>query len=495
MLNCGLCFCLKMLEKQFSTQKINMRLISAIMLITSLLLLIKSTHPKTTGSTLEKGLNNLNFTPKFKKHGVWHFYNFDAKQVDERIPLESQLFEFPDSEKFDSVDVKKVEKMLGKYISQSKSISIKPGEGTGIVICGHDGVSLELYALISYIREYSDMKVELYHAGDLGQTNQEYFSEFKDVDIINLKNNHLYFSKDLGKESKDPRKYYIKPLAMLSTNFENVIYLDSDAFPLLHLDKFILEKALKYLDTVDMLIFRDYWMMHDTNPVFDILSEGYASQRQADSGVMVYKKSQSVNVLLLSYFISAEKYFDLLFFGDKDTFWFANAYLQSKRKYTHLHCNIYMNLEMVGYLGDTINDIGMMHTIDSKPAFAHLNGVKFVLDHWKDFGIDVLERSFDRLEAVMIKSPSDNFDDSYTQHFMSYRHRQFLLLNHQMLEIKGKKIFKFYKKSFELTAKRKTSNFLFKSGCLFACFIMGAAVLVKSIVVGLNYFFDRRKLL
>ena len=296
--------------------KIDIKLLGAIMFIISILMFIKLSNSDLKNE-LYSNTTVENYKPVFKEHGVWHLYNFNKDLVDDRIPLEGQLFEYPDSTKFNEVDMNLVHKLLEKYLQKSKMMMITPGDGSGIVICGHDGVSLELFALVSYIRSYTTIPIEIYHADDLSQKNQDLYNKMTEIKFINLKNNHLYSSKDLG---KDPRQYYLKPLAMLSTNFENVIYLDSDAFPLLHLDNKILDKTMKYLETVDMLLFRDYWLMHDTNPVFNLFEQGYSTQRQTDSGIVVFKKSQVVDVLLLSYFISAEKYFDKLFFGDKVSF-------------------------------------------------------------------------------------------------------------------------------------------------------------------------------
>eukprot|EP00834_Sanchytrium_tribonematis_P007795 NODE_768_length_4042_cov_0.536647.p2 type:complete len:476 gc:universal NODE_768_length_4042_cov_0.536647:685-2112(+) len=414
-----------------------------------------------------------NYKPVFKKHGVWHLFNYQRDLLDIRKPLESQLFEFPDSEKFDSVDLDLVKRLLVKYESKSEMIQIKAGKGSGIVICGHDGVIMELLALTTYVRKYSDIPIEIYHAEDLSKKNQGFFKLLKNIKFINLKKNHLYSSKDLG---KDPRKYYIKPLAMLSTHFEHVIYLDSDAFPLLHLDNLVLEKTFKYLNVVDMLLFRDYWMMHDTNPVYDLFGRGYFAQRQADSGIVVFKKSKTINVLLLSYFISAEGYFDKLFFGDKDTFAFANAYLQHNNKE---HSKLYMNMEMVGYLGDSIHDMGMLHVIDGDPFFAHMNGIKFMLEHWKEYGIDVLQRSFENLSGLMIKSNMDNLDDDYSQQFMAYRHRQLDLLNHGWIPVDGKVLFSFYSKAHNVIADDgKTFYFWLKWGSYCVAVSVGSIAFV-----------------
>eukprot|EP00835_Amoeboradix_gromovi_P005024 NODE_435_length_8649_cov_0.394386.p3 type:complete len:494 gc:universal NODE_435_length_8649_cov_0.394386:7309-5828(-) len=445
--------------------RLNLKFIGLTMIAMSGLTALILVNKKSTIKPLDKFNSEIDsFTPQFKEHGVWHLYKYNKNLVDARLPIPEQLFEHPDSSNFENVNMKRVKQSLDEFVSISSFFPNSPGSGSGLVVCAHDGVRIELLAMITYIRNYSKMPIEVFHADDFDKQNQKLFSKFTDLKFIDLKNTDLFLTRQ---STIDSRKYYLKPLAMLSTSFEDVIYLDSDAFPLLHLDDNILEKSLKHLETVDMYLFRDYWMMPDTNPIYSLFKNGYYAQRQVDSGIVIYKKSKVINVLLLSYSISQESYFDALFFGDKDTFWFANAYLTYNN---HIHTRVYVNSEMVGYISDTIHDIGMLHTIQGKPAFAHFNGIKFVLDHWKDYGIDVLELSFGKMTGLMLKSESNTFDDTYTQQYKSYRsgYRNVDDKHHEMIDIHGDLLFKFYKLAYaKANDQNKAFYFIIKWGLYF----------------------------
>ena len=341
---------------------------------------------------------------------------------------------------------------------------------------------MELYALINYIRGYSEIPIELFHIGDLNSSNKGLINAMSGVTIVDMSKSSL-FTKRLA-FGKDTRNYYIKPLAMMLTSFENAIYLDSDAFPLLHLDSQILAKTLKYLDVVDMFLFRDYWLMNMDNPIYKALDMDYFTQRQADSGIIAFKKSKVESVLMLSYFISREVYFDNLFFGDKDTFWFANAYLKTLDP--SYASTLYMNTDMVSYLGDSLNDLGMLHTIDGEPAFAHLNGLKFVLNSYGDYDIHIFEKSFERLQGYSILSTLHDFDDDFTQNFLLYKFKD-STNNYKTIPIEGSTLFTYYVKSFnQIQIGDPTRLFYFKWSLYLVLFTYVAIAIVKSIKNGLE---------
>ena len=159
-----------------------------------------------------------------------------------------------------------------------------------------------------------------------------------------------------------------------------------------------------------------------------------------------------------------------------------------------IHSKVYVNIEMVGYMGDSINDIGMLHTLDGQPAFSHFNGIKFVMEHWKDYGIDVLERSFQKLEGLMIKSITDTLEDSYTQQFLTYRHRRLDLLRHQNIKIHAGVIFPFYQRSYKLQQDQdKHFVFFLKWGTIFLVSAVGSVLFVKLFVLTLEWCFGKRK--
>eukprot|EP00835_Amoeboradix_gromovi_P001005 NODE_39_length_29903_cov_0.529057.p6 type:complete len:430 gc:universal NODE_39_length_29903_cov_0.529057:6896-5607(-) len=286
-------------------------------------------------------------------------------------PLPAQLFGAPDPSKFHMVDIIDTEYIIENIINKVADLKFKvdEGSGNGIVILGHNNVIYELIALIKYIVSFSQTPIELFYADDIDDKYMEILQKLP-IKIVNLSSHPLYQNK-----ISNDRKYYLKPLAMMATSFENVIYLDSDCFPLLHLSSNILEISFSYLESFDAVYFRDYWMMTPENPLYTLLDISYLLQRQVDSSVVIYKKTNTAEVLLMSYFICLEPHFDYYLFGDKDSYWFSSLLLRLNHPEMKSP-RILLNPEMSGFVGDLDCGVGMLHILDTNPAFLHLNGFK-----------------------------------------------------------------------------------------------------------------------
>ena len=294
----------------------------------------------------------------------------NAKEYHKPEPLQYQLFGAPDPNLFNKVDATDTEMKLEDMYNDlnNKKKHLKSSIGVGIVLLGYDKIILELLTLVDYLSTYSTYSIELYYADDISKTNMAILSKY-DIKIINLSTHPLYIQK-----VSNDRKYYLKPLAMLATQFEKVLFLDSDCFPLIHSNA-NLDSYFDVLNTTDMYFFRDYWMMTPGNPLYKLIEKPYILQRQVDSSVILFRRSKSVNALLLTYSISLDEHFDAYLFGDKDTYWFSALLLRFYRP-DILAPKVILNPDMSGYLGRSDCGVGMIHTISNKPSFAHLNGLK-----------------------------------------------------------------------------------------------------------------------
>eukprot|EP00834_Sanchytrium_tribonematis_P007332 NODE_649_length_5036_cov_1.140571.p1 type:complete len:414 gc:universal NODE_649_length_5036_cov_1.140571:3639-2398(-) len=285
-----------------------------------------------------------------------------------------QLFGAPDPTTFKIVNTIDTEILIEEILPKIKNIKVEPSkEKQGIVILGYNNVIYELLALVNYLKEYTSLKIELFYADDIDDKYMNLLKKF-DIKIINLAQHELY-----QKKVSNERRYYLKPLAMLSTSFEEFVYLDSDCFPLLHsVDVFA--KVFHYLESVDSVFFRDYWMMTPENPMYRLLNIPYTLQRQVDSSVIVMRKSKNIETLILSYYICLEPHFDYYLFGDKDAYWFSALLIRIHLPELSAPI-ISINPDMSGYIGNQDCGVGMMHLIDGLPAFAHLNGFKSRLEN------------------------------------------------------------------------------------------------------------------
>ena len=298
-----------------------------------------------------------------------YFYNYRDLEID-YTPIQKQYLPLPDISKFKDVNIVELDQKIKEIVAlvQSNKFAspiIDNIEKIGIIICGYDGIIKELMILLKHLRKYSELPIQVFHANDLHEDNINRISEYSTV--INLSSSSLF--KPRGHQGQDDsRNYHLKPLAMLSTTFVKVIYLDSDAFPLFQSHDF--SNIFHLLDTVDMYLFRDYWMMSPDNPIMKIFNT--KTQRQTDSSVVIFNKEKCENVLLTAYYLTRDAYFDLVMFGDKDSFWIANTILQPYE----LGSILYVNSDMVGIVEHNNCGYGMAHSIAGVPAFLHMNGFK-----------------------------------------------------------------------------------------------------------------------
>eukprot|EP00835_Amoeboradix_gromovi_P003411 NODE_224_length_13912_cov_0.116604.p1 type:complete len:472 gc:universal NODE_224_length_13912_cov_0.116604:1557-142(-) len=387
---------------------VNLKYFSVVMFISCAIFMLHASYisKNTNLSPISKMPR---FKPTFKNHGVPNFYGFKKELFNKDEPAIDQLNR---KHVFSgSIDMHKFDELLNtfeyRYFKNSKEDkgsfrfesldTINPvGFGSGVIICGKDEFYLELYALVSYIRDYSSISIELYHVDSISIDNLEALEQLGNLKAINLKND-LLLKYQISKHNRID----VKSLVMMRTGFENVIYLDSKVFPLLHLDKLIFDKTIMYLDTVDILLFRDEWMMSSKNTIFNFLNLGYAKQRTINSDIIVYKKSKLLPTLKLAYYIHSDPVFDVLFHDGHCVLWFAHSFLSERYDSS---VKAYLNHEFLGHLN---NGMGILYTMNSFPAFVHLK-----VEKWNGESSSL---KFENLKGRIIKSLQGTLEDDYSQ--------------------------------------------------------------------------------
>eukprot|EP00834_Sanchytrium_tribonematis_P006927 NODE_562_length_5998_cov_1.109849.p1 type:complete len:503 gc:universal NODE_562_length_5998_cov_1.109849:4454-2946(-) len=289
-------------------------------------------------------------------------------------PSNRQYLGLPDRENFKNVKMNEMKLKISELLENVKlmDLSIVETDTSGIIICGYDGIMNELEILVKWILKHVDMEIQIFHANDLNVENVNKLSQLG-VDVVNLVNSK-YYKKREYQGFEDSRNYHLKPLAMLNTKFKHVIYLDSDAFPLFQDDYNPITTLLNALKSVDMVIFKDYWLSSPENPMMKILNIN--SRRQADSSVLAFNKHKVMKILAMSYLMCENPYFDQFMFGDKDSFWMAHGLLMKYNLMDEKDAKIIFNSDMVGYFGDAHCGFAMIHLIQNKVAFGHFNGIK-----------------------------------------------------------------------------------------------------------------------
>jgi alpha 1,2-mannosyltransferase len=115
------------------------------------------------------------------------------------------------------------------------------------------------------------------------------------------------------------RLFQLKPLALLHTDLEDVLLLDSDNCPLRDPTFLFDEPEFKKTGTV---FWPDYWKTSQQNPIWNIIGRSPSSSWEQESGQLLLHKSSAWRAINLCVFLNSEFYMKLLN-GDKDTFRFS----------------------------------------------------------------------------------------------------------------------------------------------------------------------------
>jgi hypothetical protein len=198
-------------------------------------------------------------------------------------------------------------------------------KGRGIVICG-GGHRLFANATVTIkmLRHWGcTLPIEWFYA-DTGEMTAD------TVDYLQTQYGVKCYNADMVKQFNgfDKRGFQIKPLALLLSSFEEVIFVDSDNLPLI--DPEILFDTDEYKEN-GALFWKDYWQYgvndkHDHDGVKHLhemlnMPEPPIGEFEFESGQMVINKVRHYCALQVVLFMALNKdVFYKLVYGDKDTY-------------------------------------------------------------------------------------------------------------------------------------------------------------------------------
>jgi len=202
---------------------------------------------------------------------------------------------------------------LKDYIPQ---ISEYPNDfkGRGIVFCaGGLKYFTCCWVAVNVLRESGcKLPIEIWYFNE--ELSAEMMNKFSEIENLCCKNIADYV------ESK-VEGMIIKPLAVLYSAFEEVLFIDSDNICVS--DPSFLFDDLNYIKT-GTIFWPDYWETSIENPIWNILGIKYFKSPEQESGQILIHKAKCWKELNLTvYFNIMGKYYYKLLHGDKDTFKFA----------------------------------------------------------------------------------------------------------------------------------------------------------------------------
>jgi hypothetical protein len=226
-----------------------------------------------------------------------------------------------------SMPVEVIKKHQKNWKSFIKNVQRPYSSGKrGIIYTSYSGVLKQTLISINMLRTMGcELDVEIYYYGTEFTKTQidklEAIPGAKTFDLKKLKSQFKF-------HRTTHKMYEIKGAAILLSDFDQVLYLDSDNIPVRDPTFLFDTDAFKETNAV---FWKDFWKTHPDNPIWSIMDIPCRDEFEQDSGqLLVNKQDQSTyQALFLAVYMQTHRdvYFTFLR-GDKDTFRFAWKALQ-----------------------------------------------------------------------------------------------------------------------------------------------------------------------
>jgi len=210
----------------------------------------------------------------------------------------------------------------------------------GIVICSGDNHFASAYVLVkSLIKLDKDVNIEWFYVGDeLYNFQIEKLSKFTNVKLIDcLSDQPEWFPNKI--EEVHLKGYMIKPYSLMMSQFEEIIFIDADNFPLRNVNN--LFNCDQYKSSGNL--FWPDFEFSDSNGMnktilpytdkifnwFGVMSPYDKNMRLTESGQMIINKKICWKGLCLAYFMNYNHdFFYKIALGDKDLYYLAFSILK-----------------------------------------------------------------------------------------------------------------------------------------------------------------------
>eukprot|EP00835_Amoeboradix_gromovi_P003269 NODE_209_length_14693_cov_0.335617.p4 type:complete len:434 gc:universal NODE_209_length_14693_cov_0.335617:14414-13113(-) len=229
------------------------------------------------------------------------------------------------------------------------------------------------YANIITLRSFSEIAIEIFHYDELRFAQEIVFSNMVNVNVVNLKD--LVFVSQRIQYIDNTRNYQLKSAALLASQFEDILFLDTDNLPVKDPKPFFDIPEYKQFG---LILWPDIWKTDPKNPIFGIFDIECRNQWETEAGQMLINKKVHMKTLLMSYYIMQDRvfWFDFLF-GDKDVMRYAAKVVGLPYKIVPWFPSI------VGYMDRFKGDhffcglVMLQNGFDGTPMFFHANQVKY----------------------------------------------------------------------------------------------------------------------
>jgi len=219
-----------------------------------------------------------------------------------------------------------------------------------------------------------DLRIQVWHVG-----NEEMTDDHRTIlEPFNVETRN--FEDFVGPEMLKPiranvgmRLFQLKPLALLHSDLEDIMLLDSDNVPIR--DPSYLFNTPEFQET-GTIFWPDYWQTSNENPIWSVIGVEPTSDWEQESGQLVLRKETAWKAINLCVHMNSEFYMKLLN-GDKDTFrfsWIATGvpYVMVDLLPTPIGTLKELHSKESGFCSHTM----LQHDLDGEPLFVHHNQIK-----------------------------------------------------------------------------------------------------------------------
>ncbi|ORX48808.1 nucleotide-diphospho-sugar transferase [Hesseltinella vesiculosa] len=250
--------------------------------------------------------------------------------------------------------------------------------GRGIVfVAGNRDTYQRVITSIYLLRHHHcTLPIEVWHLPDEAPSTA-IIRQLKALNVMPRDLSNQKLVRPMTQRNGTEKQFQIKPAAIINSEFEQVLYMDSDNAPTA--DPTFLFDTPEYKAN-GALFWPDYWKTNAANGIFNILDIDCQDEWEQESGQMVIHKKKSWRPLQLAWYMNQNNdiYFQFLN-GDKDTFKYAWKALDHSYDMNPIYLAMAGTQDEDGeFCGHTMLQFPppSYAMVNSQPLFVHANLLK-----------------------------------------------------------------------------------------------------------------------
>jgi hypothetical protein len=254
--------------------------------------------------------------------------------------------------------------------------------GRGIVILAA-GYNFHLASIVyTFLRDYKcTLPVEVWQVGDeLSPLQKKFLSDkgmiVKDMLVEQKKRSAFAHIPIVTRslQNHDSRKYHLKSMAILLSDFQEILYLDSDNYPVANPEYLFNTEAYKSNGAV---FWADFWKFPPSHIIWKITETSYVDEWEQESGQMLLDKKRAWKGLLTALFFQFDSFYFEIVHGDKDTFRFAFKVTNTPYYMNHFPSGIAGYVDPNGADRRLAGHTMLQSDLEGNPLFFHATLMKF----------------------------------------------------------------------------------------------------------------------